>query len=81
MIDSTTKEQVIAVQTDNLISIKIYSWGDLPKLEDYLEDKLQIVVEAFKSIKDEKGNEIGSELFFPNVHSLQLIQDTIDEIE
>ena len=50
MIDSTTKKQVIAVQKGNLISIKIYSWGDLPILEDYLEDKLQIEIESFKSI-------------------------------
>ena len=81
MIDSTTKKQVIAIQKDNMISVKIYSWGDLPKLEDYLEDKLQIEAESFRSIKDEKGNEIGSELFFPNIHDLKLIQDTIDEIE
>ena len=53
----------------------------MPILEDYLEDKLQIEIESFKSIKDEHGNEIGSELFFSNIHSLQLIQDTIDEIE
>lgn len=81
MIDSTTKKQVIAVQKGNLISIKIYSWGDLPILEDYLEDKLQIEIESFKSIKDENGHEIGSELFFPSIHSLQLIQETINEIE
>ena len=81
MIDSTTKKRVIAVQKGNHISIKIYSWGDLPILEDYLEDKLQIKIESFKSIKDEKGNEIGSELFFPNHQNIQLIQDTINEIE
>ena len=81
MIDSTTKKQVVAVQKDNKISIKIYSWSDLSILEDYLEDKLQIKIESFKSIKDEKGNEIGSELFFPNHHNIQLIQDTINEIE
>ena len=80
MIDSTTKKQVTAVQKGNLISIKIYSWGDLPILEDYLEDKLQIEVESFKPIKDENRNEIGSELFFPSIHSLQLIQETINEI-
>ncbi len=81
MIDSTTKKRLIAVQKENLISIKMYSWGDLPILEDYLEDKLQIEIESFKSIKDEKGNEIGSELFFSNIYSLELIQNTIDEIE
>lgn len=71
----------MAVQKGDQISIKIYSWGDLPILEDYLEDKLQIEIESFKPIQDENGNEIGSELFFPNVHSLQLIQNTINEIE
>ena len=81
MIDSTTKKQVIAVQKGNQISIKIYSWGDLSKLEDYLKDKLQIEIEAFKSIKDKKGSEIGSEIFFSNVHNIQLIQDTINELE
>jgi hypothetical protein len=81
MIDSSTGKQVMAVQKGDQISIKIYSWGDLPILEDYLEDKLQIEIESFKPIQDENGNEIGSELFFPNVHSLQLIQNTINEIE
>ncbi|MCP3944187.1 MAG: hypothetical protein GY710_22295 [Desulfobacteraceae bacterium] len=38
MIDSTTKKQAIAVQKGNQISIKIYSWKDLPILEEYLED-------------------------------------------
>lgn len=81
MIDSTTKKQIVAVQKENQISIKVYSWSDLDRLEEYLEDKLQIEVVSFKSLEDENGNEIGSEIFLPNVHSVQLIQDTIDEIE
>jgi hypothetical protein len=81
MIDSTTKKQVIAVQKENHISIKIYSWGDLPILEDYLEDKLGIEIEAFKPIKDENGTDIGTELLFPNCENIELIQSTINEIE
>ena len=81
MIDSTTKKQVIAIQKDNYISIKIYSWSDLPVLEDYLEDKLQMRIDSFKSIKDKKGNEIGSELFYSTTHTIKLVQDTIDEIK
>ncbi|MBW2640939.1 MAG: hypothetical protein JRE10_12510 [Deltaproteobacteria bacterium] len=80
MIDSTTKKPVIAIQKDDRISIKIYSWGDLPKLEDYLEDKLHIEIDSFKSIKDENGKEIGSEIFFKTIHHIELIQNTIDEL-
>lgn len=80
MIDSTTKKPVIAIQKDDRISIKICSWGDLPKLEDYLEDKLHIEIDSFKSIKDENGKEIGSEIFFKTIHHIELIQNTIDEL-
>ena len=80
MIDSTTKKRVIAVQKNNQIAVKIYSWADMPKLEDYLEDNLQIAIESFKPIKDEKGNEIGSELFFPNDQALQVVQEALDKI-
>ncbi len=81
MIDSTTKKPVIAVQKEHHISIKIYSWGDLPTLEDYLEDRLEIEIETFKPIKDVNGNEIGCELFYPNSHKIELIQKIIDEIQ
>ena len=81
MIDSTTKKQVIAIPKDNYISMKIYSWNDLPKLEDYLEDKFQMRIESFNPIKDSKGNEIGSELFYSTIHTIKIVQDTIDEIE
>ncbi len=80
MIDSTTKKRVIVNQKNNLISVKLYSWADMPRLEDHLDDNLQIEIEAFKFIKDEKGNEIGSELFFPVVHTRQFVQEVIDKI-
>lgn len=80
MIDSTTKKRVVAVPKNNRIAVKIYSWADIARLEDCLEDNLEIEIESFKSIKDENGKEIGSELFFPTVHSLQVIQDAIDAI-
>ena len=78
MIDSTNKKQVIAEQKDNYISIKIYSWGDIAILEEYLEDKLGIEIEAFKPIRDENGTEIGTELLYPNCQNIVLIQNTID---
>ena len=81
MIDSTTKKQIIAIQNKDSISIQVYSWGDLANLEDYLEDNLQIRIDSFKSIKDENGNEIGSEVFYKTTHSIETIQNTIDELE
>ncbi len=81
MIDPTTKKQVTAAKKGELCSIKIFSWSALAKLEDSLEDKLQIGIDSFKSLKDEKGNEIGTEVFFSCTHDLQLIQGIIDNIE
>jgi len=81
MIDSTSKKRIIAVQKGNQISIKVYSFGDLSMLEDYLEDNLQIVIDSFKPIEDEKRNEIGCEVFYTTFHHIQSIQATIDELE
>ncbi|MFN2262548.1 MAG: hypothetical protein ABR595_10840 [Psychroflexus sp.] len=81
MIDSKTKKPVIAVQKEDFISITLYSWGDLPILEDYLEDRIGIEIEFFKPIDDENGNEIGCELLYPNSHKIELIQNIIDEIQ
>ncbi len=83
MIDSGTQKRIVAVQEreEKQISIKVFSWGDLAELEDCLEDKFGIAVESFKSIQDEKGNGIGSQIFFTSTHDIEMIQKFIDSID
>jgi len=57
------------------------SRGDLAILEDWLEDELQMEITAFKPIKNDAGKEIGSELFYPNVHPVEDVQNAIDSID
>ena len=81
-LTDSPREAITAVQHDNHISIKIVSsWGDIALLEDWLEDELQIESTAFKPIKDDDGKEIGSELLYPNTHSVAEVQDAIDNID
>lgn len=81
MIDSSTQKRVIAYQEGNQIRIKLYSFGDMPHLEDHLYDKFGIEIESFKPIKDPNGKEIGSELIYENFKDIDLIQNTIDQFE
>jgi hypothetical protein len=80
MIDSTTKNKVVAVLIGNQISIKLYSWGGIAALEDHLFDELGIEIDSFKPIKDEDGKEIGSELIY-EFKDIDLIQSKIDQFE
>jgi hypothetical protein len=80
MIDSITKNKVVAIQSDNQISIKLYSWGDMAALEDYLFDELRIEIDSFLPIKDENDREIGSELIY-EFKEIDLIQSKLDQFE
>jgi hypothetical protein len=81
MIDSSTQKKVIAYQEGNQIKVKLYSYGDMPHLEDHLYDKLGIEIESFKPIKDPNGKEIGSELIYENFNDINLFQNIIDQFE
>ncbi len=81
MIDSTTKQKVIAIQEGDQVRIKLYSWGDMAALEDYLLDELGIEIDSFKPTKDENGKEIGSELIYTEFNDVDLIQSKIDQFE
>ncbi len=60
MIDSSTKKQVVAIQENNQIKVKLYSWADMSYLEDHLFEKFEIEIDSFKPIEDENVKEIGS---------------------
>ena len=81
MTDSTSRATITAIQHDDHISIKVFSWGDLAILEDWLEDELQMKITAFKPIKNDAGKEIGSELLYPNAHPVKDVQDAINNID
>lgn len=81
MIDSSTQKKVIANQEGNRIRVKVYSYGDMPHLEDHLYDKLGIEIDSFRPIKDLNGKDIGSELIYENFNDINLFQNTIDEFE
>lgn len=81
MIDSSTKKQVVAVRKNNQIAIKMYSWADIYRLEEYLDQSLGIEIDFFKPIKNESGNEIGCELIFVEYQNIELLQTTMDKIE
>ena len=81
MIDSTTKKQVVAVRKNDQIAIKLYSWADIYRLEEYLDQALGIEIDFFKPIKNESGNEIGCELIFDEYQDIELLQTTLDKIE
>ncbi len=80
MIDSSTKNKVVAIQDNNKTSIKLYSWSDMAALEDYLFDELGIEIDSFKPIKDENKKEIGSELIYV-FNDIDLMQSKIDQFE
>ena len=73
-------KSITANQHDDHISIKVFSWGDVAILEDWLEDELQMKITAFKPIKDDDGKEIGTELLYLNNHTVEAVQGAIDTI-
>jgi hypothetical protein len=81
MIDSSTKEKVIAHKEGSQIKIKLYSFGDMANIEDYLYERHGIEIDSFKPIKDQNGKEIGSELIYKDFKDINLLQRTIDEYE
>lgn len=51
---------MVAIQENNQIKVKLYSWADMSYLEDHLFEKFEIEIDSFKPIEDENVKEIGS---------------------